>query len=148
MKVLLFNGSPHPAGCTYTALHEVEKTLQKHGIETELVQVGTKPVAGCIACRHCKDGSGCVFDDGVNALAARLEEFDALVVGAPVYYSGPSGQCTSFLDRLFYSAGGKLTGKPGAAVVSSGAVVVSSGSGAVVVSSGSGAVVSSSLPSS
>lgn len=118
MKVLLFNGSPHPAGCTYTALHEVEKTLQKHGIETELVQVGTKPVAGCIACRHCKDGSGCVFDDGVNALAARLEEFDALVVGAPVYYSGPSGQCTSFLDRLFYSAGGKLTGKPGAAVVS------------------------------
>ena len=33
MKVLLFNGSSHRAGCTYTALHEVEKQLHKHGIE-------------------------------------------------------------------------------------------------------------------
>ncbi len=118
MKVLLFNGSPHPAGCTYTALHEVEKQLQKHGIKTEIVQVGTKPVAGCIACGKCAGGKGCIFDDGVNALAARLDEFDAFVVGSPVYYSGPSGQCTSFLDRLFYSASGKLKGKPAAAVVS------------------------------
>ena len=44
--------------------------------------------------------------------------FDGIIVGAPVYYAGPSGQSTAFLDRLFYSAGGKLTGKPAAAVVS------------------------------
>lgn len=118
MKVLLFNGSPNAHGCTYTALREVAKTLEKHGIETELVQIGTKPVAGCIACRVCHSGVPCVIDDGVNALAARLDEFDAIVVGAPVYYAGASGQSTAFLDRLFYSAGAKLRGKPGAAVVS------------------------------
>ena len=118
MKVLLFNGSPNIHGCTYTALHEVETVLQKHGIETEIFHVGTKPVAGCIACRKCKDGAPCIFDDDVNKLAARLDEFDALIVGAPVYYSGPSGQCTAFLDRLFYCASAKLRNKPGAAVVS------------------------------
>ena len=118
MKVLLFNGSPNIHGCTYTALHEVETVLQKHGIETEIFHVGTKPVAGCIACRKCKDGAPCIFDDNVNKLAARLDEFDALIVGAPVYYSGPSGQCTAFLDRLFYCASAKLRNKPGAAVVS------------------------------
>ena len=118
MKVLLFNGSPRPNGCTYTALCEVASALQQDGIETELVQVGTKPVAGCIACGKCRGGKGCVFDDGVNRLAERLDEFDGIIVGAPVYYAGPSGQSTAFLDRLFYSAGGKLTGKPGAAVVS------------------------------
>lgn len=118
MKVLLFNGSPHAHGCTYTALSEVAKTLEAHGVETELFQVGTKPVAGCIACGTCKSGKPCVMNDGVNDLAARLDEFDAIVVGAPVYYSGPSGQSTAFLDRLFYSAGSKLRGKPGAAVVS------------------------------
>ena len=48
MKVLLFNGSPNRAGCTYTALHEVAQQLHKHGIETEIFQVGAKPVAGCI----------------------------------------------------------------------------------------------------
>lgn len=26
MKVLMINGSPHEHGCTYTALHEVEKS--------------------------------------------------------------------------------------------------------------------------
>ena len=118
MKVLLFNGSPHAQGCTYTALREVEKTLQKHGIETEIFHVGIKPVSGCIACGKCRELGKCIFDDGVNALAARLEEFDAMIIGSPVYYSGPSGQCTSFLDRLFYFSGGKLKGKPGGAVVS------------------------------
>lgn len=118
MKVLLLNGSPHAQGCTYTALNEVGAALKKHGIDSELVHVGTRPVAECIACGKCKGTAPCIFDDGVNAVAARLDEFDALVVGAPVYYAGPSAQVCAFLDRLFYSAGGKLTGKPAAAVVS------------------------------
>ena len=25
MKILMINGSPHPRGCTYTALHEMER---------------------------------------------------------------------------------------------------------------------------
>lgn len=118
MKVLLLNGSPHAKGCTYTALREVGAALEARGIAAEIVQVGTKAVAQCIACGKCAGGAPCIFDDGVNALAARLEEFDAIVVGAPVYYAGPSAQVCAFLDRLFYSAGGKLRGKPAAAVVS------------------------------
>ena len=118
MNVLLINGSPNAGGCTFTALNEVAKTLEQNNIATEIYHIGTKPIAGCIACRKCKDGSPCIFDDGVNELAARLDEFDALIVGAPVYYSGPSGQSTAFLDRLFYSSAGKLKGKPGACVVS------------------------------
>ena len=118
MKVLLINGSPNEKGCTYTALREVAAKLEQHGIATEIFHIGTKPVAGCIACGKCKSGAPCIFNDGVNELVARLEEFDALVVGAPVYYSGPSGQSTAFLDRLFYCASAKLRGKPGAAVVS------------------------------
>ena len=118
MKVLLFNGSPRAKGCTYTALCEIEKVLHAEGIETELVQVGTQPVAGCIACGKCKDGSPCIFDDQVNALAKRLDEFDGIIVGAPIYYAGPSAQSTAFLDRLFYCAAAKLKGKPAAAIVS------------------------------
>ena len=34
MKVLLFNGSPHEIGCTYTALEEIAK--KKAAIEKEL----------------------------------------------------------------------------------------------------------------
>ncbi len=118
MKVLLINGSPHVAGCTYTALHELAGTLEKQGIETEIFHIGVKPVPGCIACGKCKETGKCVFDDGVNQLGKRLDEFDAVVLGSPVYYAGPSGQLCSFCDRLFFSNSSKMAGKLAAAVVS------------------------------
>ncbi len=118
MKVLLINGSPNEYGCTYTALSEAAKSLNKNGIETEIYQIGKKAIAGCIDCGKCFETGKCVWNDDVNKLAERLDEFDGLIVGSPVYYAGPSGQITAFLDRLFYSAGRKLVKKPGAAVVS------------------------------
>lgn len=117
MKVLLINGSPHERGCTYTALREIADTLGKEGIESEIFSLGKKPVAGCIACGFCGEHGKCVFDDAVNDVLARIDSFAGIIVGSPVYYAGPSGQLTAFLDRLFY-AGRDFSGKPGAAVVS------------------------------
>ena len=117
-KVLLINGSPNKAGCTYTALREVEKSLNKNGVDTEIFQLGKGPVQGCTGCGGCGRNGKCVFDDGVNRLAERLDEFDGLVIGSPVYYASPNGALLAFLDRLFFAAGKKFAGKPGAAVVS------------------------------
>lgn len=118
MKVLLINGSPNERGCTYTALSEVAQTLHRHDIETEILYLGKKPVAGCTACRSCGRTGKCVFDDLLNDTLARLDDFDAIVAGSPVYYAAASGQITSFLNRLFYASGGRMAGKLGAAVVS------------------------------
>ena len=118
MKVLLINGSPHKEGCTFTALNEVAKTLEKNGIETEILYLGVKPIAGCIACGKCRQLGKCFIDDKVNEILARCDEFDGVVIGSPVYYAGPSGQIRAFLDRLFYAGGRRFAGKPGAAVVS------------------------------
>ena len=119
MKVLLINGSPHKEGCTFTALSEIAKTLKKNGIESEIFHIGVKPIASCIACGKCRETGKCVFDtDGVNEIGARLDEFDAIVLGSPVYYAGPSGQLCSFCDRLFFSNSKKMAGKLAAAVVS------------------------------
>ena len=64
MKVLLINGSPRKQGNTFLALSEAAKTLEQQGIETEIVQIGVKPVRGCIACGQCmvKQLGRCVFD--------------------------------------------------------------------------------------
>jgi len=66
MKVLLVNGSPHKEGCTYTALKEVEKALNKNGIETEIFQLGADPISGCKGCGSCSKTGKCVIDDKVN----------------------------------------------------------------------------------
>ena len=118
MKVLLINGSPHREGCTFTALREIADTLEREGVGTEIFWTGTKPIAGCIACGQCFRTGRCVFRDEVNGILERLDDFDGIVVGSPVYYAGPAGQLTAFLDRLFYCSGPRMAGKLGAAVVS------------------------------
>lgn len=117
-KVILLNGSAHQHGCTATALDEMVKVFHEEGVETEIIQVGTKPVRGCISCGKCEELGRCVFDDLVNEVAPKFEEADGLVVGSPVYYGSPNGNLLSFLDRLFYSTSFSKQMKVGAAVVS------------------------------
>ena len=118
MKVLMINGSPHEFGCTYTALKEVSDKLNSHGIETEFVYLGTQAVHGCIACGGCYQSGKCVFDDKVNEILSKADQYDGMVVGSPVYYSGPNGTLCAFLDRLFFCSRGRFANKFAAAVVS------------------------------
>ena len=118
MKVILVNGSPREKGCTYTALCEVAGALEKNGIETEVFQVGAKPIAGCIGCNVCLKNGRCFVDDPVNEFVEKAKTADGFVFGSPVHYAAASGAITSFLDRAFYGKGNVFAGKPGAAVVS------------------------------
>ena len=116
MKVLLVSASPRRKGNTYTALCEVAKTLEQDGIEAEVVEIGTKPVRGCIACNWCThhaDEHRCAFeDDMVHEISAKAEKADAFVFGAPVYYGQPNGSALSLIQRLLYSNGAAFVYKP------------------------------------
>ena len=118
MKVILVNGSPHEKGCTYTALCEVEKTLREEGIDTEIFWIGKEPISGCQGCGGCFRGGGCVIKDRVADFDAIAGSADGFIFGTPVHFASASGTITSFMDRVFYSCGRKLTLKPGACVVS------------------------------
>jgi multimeric flavodoxin WrbA len=95
----------------------MEKVFTADGIETEVVHVGNRDIRGCIACRSCAKTGKCVFDDGVNEIAEKLETCDALVVASPVYYASANATLTALLDRLFYSSHFDKTMKVGACVV-------------------------------
>lgn len=118
MKVLLVNGGPHKDGCTNAALTEVQKSLEEENIETEIFWLGNKPINGCIACYNCRKNGKCVFDDVVNDFAEKAKEADGFIFGTPVHYAGATGAITSFMDRLFYSAGKNFLFKPAATVIS------------------------------
>lgn len=103
MKVLLINGSPNEKGCTYTALLEVGKALQKHGIDTEILYLGKKPIAGCIACGKCYQTGKCVFNDAVNELSAKIDEYDGIIVGSPRLLCRSVGTTDCFLRQAVLS---------------------------------------------
>ena len=92
MKVLLVNGSPRQHGCTYTALTEAANALNERGIETEIVWVGNKEIAGCTACGGCRKTGKCIFDDMVNEISAKLDTYDGFIFGTPVYYHDKSSK--------------------------------------------------------
>ncbi len=116
MKVLLLNGSPHKNGNTALALEEMEKVFKAEGIETEIIQVGSAEIRGCIGCASCRKSGKCVFDDLVNETAAKFKDADGVVAASPVYYASANGTITAFLDRLFYSTGFDKTMKVGASI--------------------------------
>lgn len=107
MKVLLVNGSPRINGNTFIALSEASKVLEKEGISTELIEIGAKPVRGCIACQWCKkhpEEKRCVFDDDItNRISAKAAEADGFIFGAPVYYGQPNGSALCLIQRMLYS---------------------------------------------
>ena len=119
MKVMFVNGSSHLHGTTMAAIEEMEKVFRAEGIETEVIQVGGKPIADCLQCNVCGKTGKCVFtDDGVNEFVEKAKDADGFVFATPVYFAHPSGRIFDFLDRTFYSSNGyeNFKFKPGAAV--------------------------------
>ncbi len=122
MKVLMVNGSSHPHGTTMRALEEMTKVFDEAGIESEVIQLGGKPIADCLQCNRCAVSGKCVFkDDGVNEFIDKAYEADGFVFATPTYFAHASGRICSFLDRAFYANAvdevyDAFKFKPGAAV--------------------------------
>ena len=120
MNVLMMNGSPHEAGCTYTALKTVADELAAQGIDSTMVHLGAAGIKGCNACMGCSKSGYCVYDDDrVNECIDLLKKADGLVVGSPVYFAGPNASLCGFLDRMFFLKANPFAFKPAAAVVNS-----------------------------
>lgn len=121
MKVILVNGSPHKNGSTYTALSEVQKTLIEEGIEAEIYQIGSEPIASCRGCGACGNLKKCVIDDKVNEFIELAKTADGFIFGSPVHYAAPYGNLVSFMNRVFFAGSRNEVQlfrlKPAAAVV-------------------------------
>ena len=123
MKVVAFNGSPRKGGNTSILIRNVLDVLENQGIETETVQVGGKPIRGCIACYKCfenKDRHCSVDKDMLNACIDRIVAADGIILGSPTYFACMTPEIKALIDRAGMVAranGMMLRRKAGAAVV-------------------------------
>ena len=102
MKVMLVNGSSHLHGTTMAALEEMIKVFHSEEVETEVVQLGGKPIADCLQCNVCQKTGKCVIkDDGVNEFVEKAKTADDFVFATPVYWWGMSAQLKQVIDKCY-----------------------------------------------
>lgn len=102
-NVLIINGSPRVDGNTSIAINELVKTFDKNEIATEIINIGSNDIRGCVACCKCRENGKCIFDDIVNEVAKKFKDADGLIVASPVYYAQANATLIAFLQRLFFS---------------------------------------------
>jgi len=123
MKVVGFNGSPRKKGNTSILIRKVFQELEKEGIETEFVQLGGKPIKGCIACYKCfrnKDQRCSVTDDILNDCIEKIAAADGVILGSPTYFADVSAETKALIDRaglVSKANDGLYKRKVGAAVI-------------------------------
>ncbi|MBI5592626.1 MAG: flavodoxin family protein [Deltaproteobacteria bacterium] len=123
MKAIAINGSPRRGGNTEIMLKKVLEPLEAAGWSTEYLQIGGKPVRGCIACMKCfekHNGRCAVEKDDMNDYLEKIYAADAIILGSPTYFAGITPELKALIDRAGFVAlanGGMLRGKIGAAVV-------------------------------
>ena len=123
MKVLGINGSARRDGNTAILIRAVFAELEKAGIETELIQLGGKPLRGCTACYICskrKDRHCAVTGDALNEIIDKMLEADGILLGSPTYFTDVTAEMKALIDRV------------GMVAVSNGAMLKHKVAGAVV----------------
>ena len=122
MKVVAFNGSPRKEGNTFLSIETVFQEIEKEGIETELVQLGSSNIKGCKACFKCFENKDlrCVQKDDLNGFIEKMRGADGIIIGSPTYFSNVSTEVKALIDRAGLVARANdhlLSRKVGAAVV-------------------------------
>ena len=105
MKIVAFNGSPKRNGNTSILINEMFKVFGQEGIETEMIQLGNKPVHGCTACGLCKerkDGRCHIKNDHLNHCIKKMVEADGIIIGSPVYFADVTTEVKALIDVAGY----------------------------------------------
>ena len=98
LKILGVSGSPVPNSNTDRA---VKAVLEASGLESEFVKLSDINVRPCRACKRCVEDNICKQEDDFPALAEKLREAKALVIGAYGPYSSLDAYTKAFLERLW-----------------------------------------------
>lgn len=114
--VLGVSGSPIPNSNTDRAMKAV---LEAVGLEAEFVKLSDYQLEPCRGCLACVKTEGCVLDDDGPALAAKLADARAVVLGGYTPYSSLDARTKTFMERAYCRRHGTMgnAGKVGAAVI-------------------------------
>jgi multimeric flavodoxin WrbA len=98
LKILGISGSPINNSNTDRA---VKAVLEAAELKSEFVKLSEINVRPCMACKRCVKDNICKVEDDFPALAEKIKEAKALVIGAYCPYGNVDGFTKAFLERLW-----------------------------------------------
>jgi multimeric flavodoxin WrbA len=103
MNILILQGSPRANGNTAWMAEEYRKAAEAKGHSVTVVNVAKKKINGCLACEYChtKGEGQCVQKDDMQEIYPLLQEAEALVLAAPIYYFTLSSQLQTAIHRFY-----------------------------------------------
>ncbi len=105
-KVVVVNGSPRSGWNTDMLLDEAAKGAASKGAEIIKFDLYKLPkISGCISCFGCKREAHkgeCVVRDDMKPLLDAVRGADALIMGAPNYFSDLCAEFKLFYERLVF----------------------------------------------
>lgn len=110
LRAVFVNGSPRKNKNTAQMLESAMRGAESKGAETEIVHLYDIPFTGCKSCFACKLKNAktnglCAIRDAMRPVLERCRMADVIVLGSPVYYSYPTGEMRSFMERLLFPIG-------------------------------------------
>jgi multimeric flavodoxin WrbA len=105
IKILGIAGSPRKGNTEYAVQKALEAAESIGNVVIEFVTLRGKLVKPCMADYKCfKKGTPevpctAIPDDDGNEIIKKMLEADAILVGTPVYFGGPSAQIKALFDR-------------------------------------------------
>lgn len=112
-KIEIFIGSLLKNGNTYSLVEKFVSGLNKEKFNAEVSFLCDYDIAPCDDCRTCETGKmECIITDDMKEIYTRFDNADIIVIGTPIYWSGPIAKTKLMLDRLRpYYSNNKLAGK-------------------------------------
>ena len=102
MNIIGINASPRKRANTQTLIEAILGGAEEKGAKTRLVNLRELKINGCIGCEGCKKHLGkCVQKDDLTPLLDEIQEYDAIVMGTPVYWYHVTSQFKMLVDRLY-----------------------------------------------
>lgn len=106
-KVIILNGSPRKNFNTAKLLKEAQKGAESTGAQVEYFNLYDINYKGCMSCFACKRKGAttncvCAIKDDLRPVLEKCIQADAIIIGSPVYFSYPTGEFRSFLERLLF----------------------------------------------
>ncbi|MDE6557023.1 MAG: flavodoxin family protein [Duncaniella sp.] len=107
MKVIGINGSARKGWNTQSLVMKALDGAASMGAETELINLYSEPLKGCLECFACKrkgnkTGGICAIRDNMRPILEKAHEADAVIVGSPNFFGYPSAMTRAFIERFLY----------------------------------------------